>query len=108
MPKVVLSNTLEVATWNATVLRGDAAEQVRALKQQPGKNILKYGVTELDRALIAHQLIDELQFSGFPRRRRFGKKVFEGVDTSRMQLELISSQRYANGVVRVSYRPRWR
>lgn len=108
MPKVVLSNTLEAATWNTTVLRGDAAEQVRALKQQPGKNIIKYGVTALDRALIAHQLIDELQFSIFPVVVDSGKKLFEGVDTSRMQLELISSQRYANGVVRVSYRPRWR
>src|SRR5262245_25648830 len=66
MPKVVVSNTLKRATWNAEVLRGDAAEEVRALKQKPGKAILKYGVTALDRALIAHQLIDEFRFFIYP------------------------------------------
>jgi dihydrofolate reductase len=37
MRKVVVSNTLKTATWNAEVLRGDAAEQIRILKEQPGK-----------------------------------------------------------------------
>ena len=63
MRKVVVSNTLKTATWNAEVLRGDAAEQIRILKQQPGKSIMKYGVTSLDRTLMAHQLIDEFHFS---------------------------------------------
>ena len=106
MRKVVLSNTLATATWNAEVLRGDAAEQVRALKQQPGKAILKYGVTALDRALIANQLIDEFRFWIYPVVAE-GTQLFEGIDTSHMQLELISTQRYASGVVRVNYRPRW-
>jgi dihydrofolate reductase len=106
MRKVVLSNTLATATWNAEVLRGDAAEQVRALKQQPGKAILKYGVTALDRALIANQLIDEFRFWIYPVVAE-GTQLFNGIDTSHMQLELISTQRYASGVVRVNYRPRW-
>ena len=106
MRKVVLSNTLATATWNAEVLRGDAAAQVRALKQQPGKAILKYGVTALDRALIANQLIDEFRFWIYPVVAE-GTQLFEGIDTSHMQLELISTQRYASGVVRVNYRPRW-
>jgi hypothetical protein len=36
-----------------------------------------------------------------------GARIFDGFDTSRMQLELISTRRYASGVVEVSYRPRW-
>jgi dihydrofolate reductase len=106
MPKVVVSNTLKTATWNAEVLRGDAAEQVRALKQQSGKAIMKYGVTALDRTLITHRLIDEFHFSIYPVIAE-GARVFEDIDTSRLQLELISTRRYASGVVRVSYRPRW-
>jgi dihydrofolate reductase len=106
MRKVVVSNTLKTATWNAEVLRGDAAEQIRILKQQPGKSIMKYGVTSLDRTLMAHQLIDEFQFSIYPVIAE-GARIFDGFDTSRMQLELISTRRYASGVVEVSYRPRW-
>jgi dihydrofolate reductase len=106
MRKVVLSNTLSTATWNAEVLPGDAAEQIRALKEQPGKAILKYGVTSLDQALIANQLIDEFRFWIYPVVAE-GTQLFDGIDTSHMQLELISTQRYASGVVQVNYRPRW-
>jgi dihydrofolate reductase len=106
MRKVVLSNTLSTATWNAEVLPGDAAEQIRALKKQPGKAILKYGVTSLDRALIANQLIDEFRFWIYPVVAE-GTQLFDGIDTSHMQLELISTRRYASGVVQVNYRPRW-
>ena len=106
MPKVVVSNTLATATWNADVLRGDAAKQIRALKQQPGKSILKYGVTALDRALIADQLIDEFRFWIYPVVAE-GRHLFEGIDASHMQLELISSRPYASGVVQLNYRPKW-
>ena len=101
MRKVVVSNTLKTATWNAEVLRGDAAEQIRILKQQPGKSIMKYGVTSLDRTLMAHQLIDEFHFSIYPVIAE-GAGIFGGFDTSRMQLKLISTRRYASGVVEVS------
>jgi dihydrofolate reductase len=106
MRKVVVSNTLKVATWNAEVLRDDAAEQIRILKQQPGKQIMKYGVTSLDRTLIAHQLIDEFHFSIYPVIAE-GARIFDGFDTSRMKLELISTRRYASGAVHVTYRPTW-
>jgi dihydrofolate reductase len=106
MRKVVLSNTLATATWNAEVLRGDAAEQVPALKEQPGKAIIKYGVTALDRALIAHRLIDEFRFSIYPVIAE-GARLFDGIDASQMQLELIGTRRFASGVVQVSYRPKW-
>lgn len=106
MRKVVLSNTLATATWNAEVLRGDAAEQVRNLKQQPGKTIIKYGVTALDRALIANQLVDEFRFWIYPVIAE-GTQLFNGIDTTQMQLELISTRRYSSGVVQVNYRPKW-
>jgi dihydrofolate reductase len=106
IPKVVFSNTLRAATWNAQVLGGDAAEHVRALKRQPGKAILKYGVTELDRTLIAQQLIDEFRFIVCPVVAD-GAQLFAGIDTSRMQLELTDTRRYTSGAVELCYRPRW-
>lgn len=106
MPKVVCSNTLATASWNATILRGDAAAQVRALKQQPGKHIVKYGITALDRTLIAHELVDELRFWIYPVIAD-GTRLFDGIDTSRLRLELVATRRYASGVVQMNYRPGW-
>ena len=66
MPKHVASRTLKDATWNATVLDGDVAEEVAKLKEQPGKDLLKFGTGELDRTLLEHGLVDELHFWIFP------------------------------------------
>jgi dihydrofolate reductase len=39
MPKYVASRTLTEVTWtNSTLLRGDVAEEVARLKEQPGKD----------------------------------------------------------------------
>jgi dihydrofolate reductase len=57
-------------------------------------------------ALIANQLIDEFRFWIYPVVAE-GTQLFDGIDTSRMKLELISARRYASGVVQVNYRPRW-
>ncbi len=40
MPKYVASRTLETATWNATIIKGDVAEKVRELKQEDGGDLL--------------------------------------------------------------------
>jgi hypothetical protein len=42
-PKYVASTTLaESLEWNATLLKGDVAEEVQKLKQQPRQDILIY------------------------------------------------------------------
>jgi dihydrofolate reductase len=104
--KQIAEKKLHSAAVETIGAEGDAAEQIRALKQQPGKAILKYGVTSLDQALIANQLIDEFRFWIYPVVAE-GTQLFDGIDTSHMQLELISTRRYASGVVQVNYRPRW-
>ena len=65
MPKHIASRTLrdDQMTWGATLLKGDAAAEIRRLKNQPGKDIIKYGTGDLDRLLISHQLIDEFHFA---------------------------------------------
>jgi hypothetical protein len=48
VPKYVASRTLkEPLQWNATLIKGDVAEEIRKLKQEPGKSLLQYGVGEL-------------------------------------------------------------
>lgn len=52
MPKHVASRTLEDATWNAAVIKGDVAAEVAKVKQASGGNILKYGTGEVDGTLM--------------------------------------------------------
>jgi dihydrofolate reductase len=53
MPKYGAATSLLEATWNATFIAGNVAEEVAKLKEQAGKKILKFGSGELDRTLIA-------------------------------------------------------
>jgi len=103
MPKFVASNTLKTTTWNTTVLSGDVVEAVRALKEQPGKDIIKYGGGGLDRTLIPHQLIDEFQIYVFPVTVGRGARLFEGVNPDDLRLALTDTKALANGIVQLTY-----
>ncbi len=97
MPKHVASRTLTETTWNATVIEGDAAEAVAALKEQPGGDLLKYGTGELDRALLEHGLVDELHLWVFPVIAGGGTRLMEGVGMT--HLRLLDSSTFASGIV---------
>jgi dihydrofolate reductase len=103
LPKYVASNTLEEATWNATILQGDVAEKVAELKQQPGENILKFGTGELDRTLMANKLIDEFHFWPFPVAAGAGQRLFDGIEL--IHLNLVETTRFRSGIVVLTYAP---
>lgn len=77
-PKHVVSTTLrEPLEWqNATLLQGDVAEAVAALRQDDGADLHVIGSTELVRALIEHSLIDELRLTIDPVVLGGGKRIF--------------------------------
>lgn len=104
MPKYVASRTLREATWNSTILDGDVAEAVAALKAQPGDNILKFGTGELDRTLIANGLVDEFHFWVFPVLAGGGQSLIEGIDVT--HLELVETTPFASGIVVHTYAPK--
>ena len=67
MPKYVVSSTLEDPEWtNTTVLRGDAAERVRELKEREEGTFVVHGSGQLARTLLEHDLVDELRLMVFP------------------------------------------
>ena len=103
MPKFVASNTLKTTTWNATLLEGDVVEAVRALKRQPGKDIVKYGSSTLDRTLIPHQLIDRFHINVFPIAVGRGARLFEGVKPEDLRLALTETKALPNGIVQLTY-----
>jgi len=106
LKKLVASRTLDAVTWNASLIKGDVAETLRKLKEEGGGAIVKYGVTQLDRALLENKLVDEYKLWLLPTRGGSGKRAFDDIDMSAQpDLELTDVRRFANGSVILSYVP---
>jgi dihydrofolate reductase len=104
LPKYVASRTLqEPLTWNASLLGGDVAGAVAKLKEQPGQDILQYGVGELTHTLIKQGLVDELRFMVFPIALGSGQRIFETFDKT--ALKLLETKTFKTGVVALRYQP---
>jgi dihydrofolate reductase len=103
MPKYVASRTLRDPRWNATVLGPDPADAIARLKQQPGKDLIKYGTSRLDDLLLRERLLDELHLWYVPVVVGAGQRLFEGVDTSALDLRLTGERRFGNGSVMLSF-----
>jgi dihydrofolate reductase len=103
VPKYVVSTTLTTASaWrNSTVISGNVVEQVRALKDRPGKNILIDGSSVLVHTLAEHDLIDDYSLWIYPVVLGNGKKLFpQGL---RATLRLVESKPLPSGVVLMHY-----
>ena len=104
MPKYVASRSLRAPLeWNATLLEGDLAESVTALKDRHDGSLVAVGAGELANALISRGLVDEFWFWVSPSLWPSGPRIFDGVGPIR--LELIGSTTFRSGVVRLAYRP---
>lgn len=100
LPKYVASQTLTEAgaTWEpATVLSGDVAAQVAALKQQPGREIQIHGSTRLGQGMLDAGLIDELRLVVAPVVLGTGRRFFRDGATP-TGLALTSSQTTPGGL----------
>jgi dihydrofolate reductase len=103
MPKYVASRTLRgPLEWNATLLEGDLAESVAAIKERHGL-LLVSGAGELAHSLIGLGLVDEFWFWVSPYLWATGPRIFDGVGPVR--LEFISAMTFPSGVLRLAYRP---
>ena len=100
--KYVVSRTLTEPKWrNTTIIRDNLIESVRALKAQPGKNILTDGSSQLVHELLENDLVDELHLLLYPLTLGSGKRVLpEGVHAT---FRLISATPYPTGVVGLHY-----
>jgi dihydrofolate reductase len=103
MPKYVASRSLRgPLEWNATLLEGDLAESVTAIKERHGLLIVS-GAGELAHALTTLGLVDEFWFWVSPSLWPAGPRIFDGVGPVR--LELIGATTFGSSVVRLAYRP---
>jgi len=102
--KYVVSGTLHQVDWNAELLRGDLANAVQDLKQQPGKGLLVGGV-KLPLALAELGLIDEYEFVVQPRIIGHGPTLFAGLSKP-LDLRLVDRLEFASGAVAMRYEPK--
>lgn len=102
-PKVVFSTTLAEPEWHGTrVASGPLEDEVRRLKDEPGRAMLLQGSASVVQALTRADLIDEYRLYVHPVLLGSGKPLFDpGHD--RRDLALTELTRYTNGVVAVTY-----
>lgn len=105
MNKYVVSNTLKTAqAWkNSTLISGNVIDEVRKLKNQPGKNIIMDGSSVLIHSLIENDLVDEYMLHVYPLVLGIGKRLFP--EGKRVSLKLIESVALPTGVVYQRYQP---
>ncbi len=105
LDKVVFSTTLKhVGGNNTRIVRSNLAEEVLALKQQPGKDIC-VGSLSIASQLSDRGLIDEYRFVVHPVVAGKGPRLFETVKPqARLLLDFIGSKTLHSGVVALHYR----
>jgi dihydrofolate reductase len=105
-PKYVVSTTLAgPLEWeNSTLLEGEMADAVAALKQENGGDLHVIGSTELVRTLIAHGLVDELRLMIDPVMVGGAKRIFPD-DGELRPLRLVEGQVTTKGAILATYAP---
>ncbi|GLV53877.1 deaminase reductase [Dictyobacter sp. S3.2.2.5] len=104
--KYVASTTLqEPLPWvNSTLLKGDAAEAMSALKQEADKDFLIMGSGVLIQSLMQRNLIDEYVLLIHPLVLGSGRHLFPD-GGSFAQLQLIKTKTTSSGVIIATYQP---
>jgi dihydrofolate reductase len=78
VPKVVFSRTLTEAPWETSrIARGDLAEEIAALKSEPGGDVIAWGGATFAHALIEADLIDEYRLVIHPMLAGDGLTIFD-------------------------------
>lgn len=106
MPKYVVSTTLKdsdlVSNWGeTTILR--SLDDVAALKETEGGPIIVPGSATLNRNLSDAGLIDRYNLLVFPVLLGAGKHLFSDADRDKLNLKLVDSAAYSNGIQKLVY-----
>jgi dihydrofolate reductase len=105
-PKYVASTTLEEPlSWsNSTLLKGDAADAVAGLKEQPGKDLVVLGSGELVQSLMRRNLVDKYVLLIHPLILGSGRRLF--IDGGAFAaLRLVDTKTTTTGVLIATYQP---
>jgi dihydrofolate reductase len=88
LPKYVLSSTLDNPVWiNTTVVKGDVLDMASTLRRELSGDIVIPASFGIVRALMEHDLVDELRLKVFPVVLGAGERLFgETTGTRAMRL----------------------
>lgn len=104
--KIVFSNTLKKVDWNnTTIMKGNIAEEIRKMKQTPGKNMTILGSGSILTLFAEHGLIDEFQFMLDPVVIGKGTPVFHNINQM-LNLKLVSTRTFKSGIILLVYEPK--
>ncbi len=103
-PKFVVSTTLKSVEWqNSTLISANVVEEIRRLKNLPGRDIAVSGSGALVQTLIRHDLVDEFNLLVYPLALGTGKRLVP--DNFRQGLKLVRTKAFETGVVLLTYQP---
>lgn len=103
--KYVVSTTMTEPGWkNTTILSGDPVDEVRALKAEPGADIVITGSITLCHTLIQAGLVDEYRLFVYPVVQGRGRRLFpEGFEVP--ALRLLDAKIFRSGITFSRYAP---
>lgn len=102
LPKYVVSSTLDKGSWNpTTILRGDIAKTVGALKAQPGRELQVHGSAQLAASLLDAGLVDTIRLAVAPVIIGQGRRLLTG--DADAGLRLLEQRTMPSGLVVLTY-----
>ncbi len=105
LSKIVFSRTLDKVAWQNTRLVGDKIEdEIRKLKQQPGKSMVLLGSGSIVARFSQRGLIDEYRIMVNPVVLGNGTPLFKGIN-NKFTLKLIKTRAFKSGNVLLYYEP---
>jgi dihydrofolate reductase len=105
LPKYVVSSTLQHPAWNnSTVIKGDVLNEVSKLKHELNGEIVVPASFQLVRALMDHDLVDELRLKLFPVVLGAGERLF-GETSDKKPMRLLDTQILQGGIAYLTYQP---
>ena len=103
LPKIVFSRTLAKAEWNHTrLVRDHVGEEIRKLKEQPGKDLALFGSANMLATLMELNLVDEHRLIVNPVVLGSGRPLFQRRG-DQLKLKLVRSRSFGNGNVLLCY-----
>jgi dihydrofolate reductase len=108
LPKIVFSKSLSSVDWqNTRLIKNDFVEEMLKLKQQPGKDLIIFGSSDLAVSFMEYGLIDEYRVMVNPVVLGAGKTLFKGIN-KRHDLKLLKTKLFDSGNVLLYYEPEGR
>lgn len=105
LPKVVLSRTLQKATWNnTTIWNDDVGRRLRELKATPGKPIVAWAGAELVATLAELDVVDEYRLLVQPVVLGAGTPLFQHI-SKRRKLRLTRTTQLGRNIAVLCYEP---